>query len=513
MIELPVAILDFGSQVTQLIARRVRELGIYCEILAPDVKATVLKDREVQAIILSGSPFSVYEESAPHPDPQIFSLSIPVLGICYGQQIMAFHLGGVVEGGHRAEYGPAEVTFTVESHLFSGIASPMRVWMSHGDRITKPPEGFVVKGNSDGAPIAIIADESRHFYGVQFHPEVIHTPEGIKLLKNFLLDIVRIAPTWNMHSFVSEAIGRIQTRIGDEGLILCALSGGVDSSVLALLLAKAAPGRVRCVFVDNGLLRKNEAEEVKQAFGRNEGLELHVANAGSLFLERLKGVTDPEEKRRIIGRTFIEVFEREVKMLGDVRWLAQGTLYPDVIESQSVRGPSATIKTHHNVGGLPVEMKLDLIEPLRELFKDEVRQLGRELGLAESIVNRHPFPGPGLAVRCVGEITEDKLRILREADAIAIEELRASGYYEKVAQALVVLLPVKSVGVMGDGRTYAHPVVFRAITTDDFMTAACARLPYELLECIAARVVGETSGVNRVLFDLTTKPPATIEWE
>jgi len=513
MNRLPIAILDFGSQVTQLIARRTREIGIYSEIVAPDIRADELKSRGVQALILSGSPYSVYDRDAPMPDGGILNLGVPVLGICYGQQAMALLLGGKVEGRHKAEYGPASVVFCDESPLLEDLISPMSVWMSHGDRITEVPPGFRVLGTSAGAPVAIMADEERLFYGVQFHPEVIHTEGGTILLANFFLNIAGIKPDWNMHNFIQDAVTQVQSQVPDGEEVMCALSGGVDSSVLAYLLARALPGRVRCVFVDNGLLRKNEAQEVCATFAAHEGIEFHCVDASQMFIHNLIGTIDPEEKRRIIGHTFIRVFEEQLKQWEKVKWLAQGTLYPDVIESQSVKGPSATIKTHHNVGGLPAEMKLKLLEPLRGLFKDEVRQLGRELGLPEKTIKRHPFPGPGLAVRCLGEVNADKLALLREADSIAIEELYRSGYYDAVAQALVVLLPVRSVGVMGDGRTYAFSVVFRAVTTEDFMTANCARLPYELLERITSRIVGEVKGINRVLYDLTTKPPATIEWE
>ncbi|ABK17806.1 glutamine-hydrolyzing GMP synthase [Syntrophobacter fumaroxidans] len=508
-----VLILDFGSQYTQLIARRVRESHVYCEIHPFNMDMESIKAFRPKGIILSGGPSSVHEQGAPFSDPAIFELGVPVLGICYGMQLMARQLGGSVERADRREYGPATIDIDVPDELFRDIEREgVRVWMSHGDRILELPAGFSILARSDNSPAAAMGNSERRLYGVQFHPEVVHTPCGKDILDNFLFRTCRCRATWTMKSFVESAVASIREQVGDDQVI-CALSGGVDSSVVAVLLHNAIGSRLHCIFVNNGLLRKGEAESVQRVFRDHFSINLIYADASDLFLERLKDVTDPERKRKIIGNLFVELFEREAGRLESVKYLAQGTLYPDVIESVSFKGPSATIKTHHNVGGLPERMNLKLIEPLRELFKDEVRMLGRELGLPERIIMRHPFPGPGLAIRTIGAVTPESLEILRDADRIILEEIEASGWYDHVWQAFAVLLPIRSVGVMGDERTYDQVVAVRAVESVDAMTADWARLPYEVLQRISNRIINEVKGVNRVVYDISSKPPGTIEWE
>ncbi|MCG3199556.1 MAG: GMP synthase [glutamine-hydrolyzing] [bacterium] len=508
-----IIILDFGSQYNQLIARRVREQGVYCRIFPFHVSAEEIARMAPKGLILSGGPSSVTSPGAPIPDAKIFDLGVPILGICYGLQVTAHLLGGRVDPSSEREYGHATVEQnTEESPLFEGLDHCFQVWMSHGDRVNLLPEGFKTIGVSAHSPYAAVADETRKRYGVQFHPEVVHTPDGSQILGNFVHHICGCGGGWTMGSFVDSSVKEIRAKVGD-GKVLCAASGGVDSSVAAALVARAVGDKLTCVFVDNGLLRHGEGERVQSALRDRLGINLIFVDASRLFLERLAGVTDPEQKRKIIGRTFIEVFEEEAAKLGKVDYLVQGTLYPDVIESVSVAGPSATIKSHHNVGGLPEKMRLQLIEPLRELFKDEVRQVGLVLGLDEELVFRQPFPGPGLAVRVLGEVTRERCDLLRKADKIVIEEFKSSGWYRKVWQSFAVLLPVRSVGVMGDERTYDSAVAIRVVESQDGMTADWVDLPGELLRRISNRIVNEVKGINRVVYDISSKPPSTIEWE
>ncbi len=506
-------ILDFGSQYTQLIARRVRENRVYCEIQPCTFAVAEIARKKPIGIILSGGPDSVYDDGAPQVDPEVFNLGIPVLGICYGMQLMARHLGGEVTGADEREYGRAEIEVGRAGTILEGLDERQTVWMSHGDHITRAPAGFTVCASTANAPVVAFEDAKRGLYGIQFHPEVSHTLSGEAMLSNFLLGPCEARADWLMASFLEETVESIRREVGDGGVI-CAISGGVDSSVMAVLVKRAIGDRLTAVFVDNGLLRKNEAQQVAHRLGTGLGVPVVAIDARHEFLTSLEGVEDPELKRRIIGRMFIEVFDRKASDLGgDVDFLAQGTLYPDVIESVSVKGPSQVIKTHHNVGGLPEKLGFKLIEPLRFLFKDEVRQLGRELGLPEDLITRHPFPGPGLAVRILGAVTEERISMLQEADAIFLEELRETGYYHQVSQAFAVLLPVQSVGVMGDERTYENVVALRSVNTLDFMTADWSHLPHDLLGRTANRIVNEVKGVNRVAYDITSKPPATIEWE
>jgi len=506
-----VAILDFGSQYTHLIARRVRECGVYSEVVRFDASPEEIAEG-TGAIILSGSPFSIYGEDAPKPDPSVFELGIPMLGICYGMQAMSEALGGKVSPGTTREYGPMGFSPTGGHRLFEGIEETTKVWMSHGDEVIEPPPGFEVLGRSADGKIASMGSDERRFYGLQFHPEVVHTDHGKRVLENYVHEICGIAGDWSPASFVEETIEAIRTQVG-EGRVVCALSGGVDSSVMSVLIHRAIGDRLVPIFVDNGVLRKNEDREVIERLRAKLGLNVDIVDARDRFLEKLKGVEDPERKRKIIGTEFIRVFEEEAEKLGDASYLAQGTLYPDVIESVSVKGPSATIKSHHNVGGLPEHMDLELIEPLKTLFKDEVRKVGAELGIDPDILGRHPFPGPGLAVRILGEVTAERVRILQDADAIAMAEIREAGLYDDIWQAFVVLLPVRSVGVMGDERTYEHVAALRAVHSLDGMTAHWFPIPHEVLERISARVINEVKGINRVCYDISSKPPSTIEWE
>ncbi len=509
-------VVDFGSQVTQLIARRLRESGIYSEIHPfQKVDAALLERLAPKAIILSGGPASVTEPGSPRADPAIFERGVPVLGICYGQQVMVEQLGGRVEGGHYREFGRARLEPAEPSPLFDGLFAdgPEQVWMSHGDRVTALPPGFAVLARSANAPCAVIADQARGFFGVQFHPEVYHTTHGARMLRNFTHKIAGLRGDWTMAAYREQAIAAIRDRVG-EARVICGLSGGVDSSVAAVLIHEAIGAQLTCVFVDTGLLRQNEATEVVGLFRDHYNIPLIHADESERFLGALAGVTDPEEKRRTIGRLFIDVFDQHAREVGGAAFLAQGTLYPDVIESVSFSGgPSVTIKSHHNVGGLPERMNLKLVEPLRELFKDEVRALGRELGLPESFVGRHPFPGPGLAVRCPGEVTREKLEILRRADAIYLDEIRKAGLYDEIWQAFAVLLPVRTVGVMGDGRSYDHVCALRAVTSVDGMTADYFPFGHDFLGHAASRIINEVNGINRVVYDVTSKPPGTIEWE
>jgi len=520
-----VAILDFGSQFAQLIARRVRELNVYSELLPFDTSMAELERRGVRAIILSGGPNSVYDEGAPHPDSAIWSGRIPVLGICYGAQLMALGLGGDVLPAARREYGPASVTITADDGLFTGIEREQPVWMSHGDSITRLPEGFHATAQTDSTAYAGLADPGRNLYGIQFHPEVVHTPAGRQVLRNFVVGIAHIGQSWTPANFIDSTVNEIRERVdaharvaGTDGNVICALSGGVDSAVAAALVHRAVGDRLTCIYVDHGLMRKKESELLRATFEQNLGMQLVMVDARERFLKRLAGVEDPEQKRRIIGDEFIRVFEEEAARLkstgGSIDFLTQGTLYPDVIESATAETKTAQkIKTHHNVGGLPADLKFQLIEPLRYLFKDEVRAVGLEMGLPEQMVMRQPFPGPGLAIRIIGAVTAERLDTLRDADWIVIDEIKAAGLYRSVWQSFAILTPVRSVGVMGDGRTYANVVAIRAVTSEDGMTADWAKLPYDVLGKISSRIVNEVPGVNRVVYDISSKPPATIEWE
>ena len=516
-----ILILDFGSQYTQLIARRVREIGVYCEIYAWDVTETDIRGFNASGIILSGGPESVTEQDSPRAANVVFELDLPVLGICYGMQTMAAQMGGAVEGSDTSEFGYAEIQSVTEDRLFSGLANRtdengqgiLDVWMSHGDKVTQLPEGFVRTAETDSCRIAAMAHAERPWFGIQFHPEVTHTSLGKKIMSRFVINICGCEALWTPANIVEDAIQTIRAKVGSDKVLL-GLSGGVDSSVVAALLHKAIGDQLTCVFVDNGLLRLNEGDQVMEMFASNMGVKVIRTDAQERFLSRLAGVSEPEAKRKIIGNTFIDVFDEEAAKLTEVKWLAQGTIYPDVIESAgSKTGKAHVIKSHHNVGGLPEDMALELVEPLRELFKDEVRQIGLELGLLESMVFRHPFPGPGLGVRILGEVKHEYAELLRRADDIFISELRKSGWYDKTSQAFAVFLPVKSVGVVGDGRRYEYVVALRAVQTIDFMTAKWAHLPYELLETVSNRIINEISGISRVTYDISGKPPATIEWE
>ena len=509
-----ILIFDFGSQYTQLIARRIREARVYCEIHPYDLPLEKIRALKPRGIILSGGPASLYEGGAPDIADEVLRVGCPILGICYGMYVIAQHMGARSAGARAREYGPATLIIDDPGGLFEGLEGREQlVWMSHGDRIETMPQGLGVIGHSANSPYAAIRSDDGRLYGIQFHPEVTHTPCGVRVLRNFAYRICGEPGDWNMANFVRTKIAEIRARVGRDERVLMALSGGVDSAVAAALIGRAVGERLKCVFVDNALLRAGERERVENLFARQQGIELKVVDAGELFLERLRDVIDPERKRRIIGHTFIDVFEREARAIGGVRFLGQGTLYPDVIESVSFKGPSATIKSHHNVGGLPERMPLELIEPLRELFKDEVREVGRELGLPAEIVDREPFPGPGLAVRIVGEVTRERLDLLRKADRIVVEEIRKAGLSRKLWQAFAVLLPLKTVGVMGDGRSYESAIAIRAVESSDGMTADWARLDAELLATMSSRITNEVKGVNRVVYDVTSKPPATIEWE
>jgi GMP synthase (glutamine-hydrolysing) len=510
-----VLILDYGSQYTQLIARRIRESSVYCEIHPGTIPVEKIRAIAPNAIILSGGPQSVYDEHSPKSDPKLFELGLPVLGICYGEQLMAQQLGGKVEPSNEREYGPADIEIGESVGIFGSFKAGEKtnVWMSHGDKLTQLPPGFRPIGKSGNAPLAAIADPARKLYGIQFHPEVAHSPRGLDMLKAFMFDVAGMSPSWTPGSFVDEAVAKIKEAVPEDARVICGLSGGVDSSVAAVLCHKALGDRLVCIFVDNGLLREGEFESVTAMMRQHFHLNLIPVDARRQFLDQLAGVTDPEKKRKTIGRVFIDVFDEHASRVENAQFLVQGTLYPDVIESVSVKGPSAVIKSHHNVGGLPERMKLKLIEPLRELFKDEVRRVGEALGMPHDVLYRQPFPGPGLAVRCLGDLTDARLAVLRKADAIVQEEIKAAGLYEAIWQAFAVLLPVRSVGVMGDDRTYDETCVIRAVTSSDGMTADWARLPHDLLAKMSARITNEVKGINRVAYDISSKPPSTIEWE
>jgi GMP synthase (glutamine-hydrolysing) len=508
-----ILVLDFGSQFTQLIARRLRELSVYCEIVPFNTAIAAIKAKHPVGLILSGGPSSVDEEGAPHIEAAMLDLGVPTLGVCYGMQLMTHMLGGTLGRSAHREFGHALVRrdVSVTSRMLKGMPDEMRVWASHGDFVATAPPGFAVAATSNNAPVAVMEAPDRGYYGMLFHPEVAHTDRGTELLKNFAFDVCGCTGDWTIASFIDEATSRIKAQVGDARVV-CGLSGGVDSTVAASIIHRAIGDRLQCIFVDNGLLRLNEAQQVVQRY-KKLALPVHHVDATDTFLDRLAGITDPEQKRKIIGRTFIDIFNEQAATLGDFEFLAQGTLYPDVIESVSVRGPSATIKSHHNVGGLPEGMKFKLVEPLRELFKDEVRKVGRDLGIDKEFLVRQPFPGPGLAVRILGDITRDKITLLQKADAIVVDEVRKAGWYERVWQSFAVLLPVQSVGVMGDARTYEFTVAVRAVESLDGMTADWARLPHDLLASISSRIVNEVRGINRVVYDISSKPPSTIEWE
>lgn len=514
MLEDKILILDFGSQYTQLIARRVRENSVYSEIFPYNAPLEKILDFKPKGIILSGGPSSVYSKGSPIPDIKVFDLGIPILGICYGMQLMAHLLGGRVAKAAKREYGRAELVIDDDSDLFKGISPNLQavVWMSHGDRIEKYPKGFISIAHTENSPVAAMADKKRNFYALQFHPEVVHTEKGREIIKNFIFNICGANLTWTMKSFIETAKHEIKERVGNQRVV-CGISGGVDSSVAAVLVHEAIGDALMCIFVDNGVLREDEAKKVENMLKKSFHMKIKYVDASERFLKKLKGVKDPERKRKIIGNEFIRVFEGEAMKIKNVSFLAQGTLYPDVIESTSFKGPSATIKSHHNVGGLLKKMKLKLIEPLRELFKDEVRVLGHELGMPDETINRHPFPGPGLAIRCISDVTKERLAILRKADVIVLDEIKKAGLYGKIWQAFAVLLPVKSVGVMGDERTYDNVIAVRAVTSVDGMTADWAQIPYEVLGRISNRIINEVKGVNRVVYDISSKPPSTIEWE
>ncbi len=508
-----VLVLDYGGQTAQLIARRVREAGVYCELVPGDLPWSEIRRRNPRGLILSGGPASVYEPGAPQVDPEALRSGLPVLGICYGMQLIAHHLGGEVAPGARREYGPALLSVTEPGGLFAGLPGELPVWMSHGDHVSRVPPGFRALASSANSPVAALSNGAG-VIGIQFHPEVVHTPQGREILRNFVLEVCRCSPSWTPGSFIEEATERIRASVGG-GRILCALSGGVDSAVAATLVHRAIGDQLTCVFVNNGLLRREEPERVLDVMHGNLDMDIRYVDATDHFLGELAGVTDPEEKRRIVGRVFIDIFEQQAQAIGDIDFLAQGTLYPDVIESTAAdtAASAAKIKTHHNVGGLPAGLRFQLVEPLRYLFKDEVRAVGLELGLPEDMVHRQPFPGPGLAIRCLGEVTRERLDTLREADWIVVDEIKKAGLYRQVWQSFAVLTPLETVGVMGDYRTYANVVAVRIVTSEDAMTADWARVPYEVLARISNRIVNEVKGVNRVVYDITSKPPGTIEWE
>jgi GMP synthase (glutamine-hydrolysing) len=507
-----ILILDFGSQYTQLIARRLRSLRVYCEILPYSASAEDILTRSPRGIILSGGPSSVYDKAAPKPDPAVFNLGVPVLGVCYGMQLFAYEYGGKVSKAGKREYGFSKLKILKGSRLFKGINGAATVWMSHGDEVRKVPPGFHVTARADGSDITAMENPERGFYALQFHPEVHHTEHGTRMLENFARGVCGYKERWSPASFLAGSVAEIKERAAGKSVI-CGLSGGVDSSVAAVLAHRAIGNKLKCIFVDTGVLRHGDRQRMTDVFKKKFGYSLKIVDASALFLGRLKGVTSPEKKRKIIGHTFIEVFDREAKKIKDAAWLLQGTLYPDVIESVSVKGPSAVIKSHHNVGGLPAKMKMGLIEALLYFFKDEVRELGRSLKIPESVLMLHPFPGPGLAIRVLGEVTPDRLKILREADRLMREEIQAAGWYDRIWQAFCVLLPVRSVGVMGDERSYEYTIAVRCVSSVDGMTADWSKVPHDLLQKISSRIVSEVRGVNRVVYDITSKPPATIEWE